>query len=546
MALGGLDEIGKNLYVIRYQNEIIVIDSGIKFPNDELPGIDLIIPDYTYLVEHADLIRGVFITHGHEDHIGGIPYLMKQINIPVYAGKLALGLIKHRLEEHGLLRNAELHIIEEDDIVSFDQLSVHFFRTTHSIPDSFGVAVKTPYGQIVHTGDFKFDFTPVGTPANLTKMLEIGQEGVLCLLSDSTNSEIPGFSQSEKEVGNNIHDLFNHTDGRIIFATFASNIYRLHYAIEAAAATKRKVVVFGRSMEKAILLGRELGHIRAPKETFIEKSDMKKFPPSETVILCTGSQGEPMAALSRIGNGTHRDIQLQEDDTIIFSSSPIPGNNISVSRTIDKLFRRGANVIYHTLPGIHASGHGPQEDQKMMLTMLKPRYFMPIHGEYRMLKQHAHLAEDCGMHRDHIFIMDNGEVLSIDSEQAAISGEVPSGAVYIDGSGVGDIGKIVLRDRKKFAKDGLVVVTVSINMSTCQIVSGPAIVTRGFVFVRESEQLMKNSYVLVSEHLEKVLAERVTNWSDLKKEIKKVLEPFLYEQTGRKPFVLPLIMNVQT
>lgn len=542
-AIGGLGEIGKNTYGIEYQNEIIIVDAGIKFPEDDLLGIDYVIPDYSYIVENIKRIKALVITHGHEDHIGGIPFLLKQANLPIYAGPLALALIRGKLEEHGLLRDAKLYEINHKSELNFKHLKVSFFRTTHSIPEPLGIVVDTPQGKIVCTGDFKFDFTPVGEPADLHKMAALGEEGVLCLLSDSTNAEVPTFTNSEKVVGQSIMKIIEGIKGRIIFASFASNIFRLQQAVEAAVKTGRKIAVFGRSMEKAIRNGMELGYIKMPEDTLIDGNELKDYLASEVLILCTGSQGEAMAALGRIANGMHRHVQLQPGDTVIFSSSPIPGNTTSVNKLINLISEAGVDVVHGKINNIHTSGHGGQQEQKLMLRLIKPKYFMPVHGEYRMQKIHASLAVDTGVPKENTFIMENGDVLALTKDSARISGRFNAQDIYVDGNGIGDIGAAVLKDRHNLSEDGVVLAVATVDFKSKVILAGPDLLSRGFIYMKESGDLIRESQRLLFNAIRIALKNKDANIQSVNGAIVNALRPFLTEKTEREPIIIPMVLT---
>ena len=546
-ALGGLGEVGKNCYCIEYLDQIFIVDSGILFPDEHLLGVDYVIPDFTYLMENESKIVGLFITHGHEDHIGGIPYLLKQVKIPkIYAAGIAVDLIHMKLAEHAGITTPEIIQYGSDSKFDFNGMHIYFIRLNHSIPDSFAIAFKTKEGTILHTGDFKIDFTPVGPNAEYEKLTRLGNEGLLLLLADSTNAMTEGFSSSEKSVGESIKDLFSHIKDRIIIATFSSNIYRIQQVIEASLINKRKIAVFGRSMEKTIEVGIQTGYIKATKQNFISPQDINNYRKGEITILCTGSQGEPMAALSRVANGSHKYIKLIPGDTVIFSSSPIPGNAEGVNKTINALFKCGANVIVNSpINGTHTSGHANQGELKLLHSLVRPKYFMPIHGEYRMLKTHAKIASEIGCPIENTFVMSNGEILRINRQSATVEGRVKSGEVYIEGTRIGDFSSEVIRERKLLSNEGLFAIIFTINIKSKTIPVEPQVVSRGFIYMKDSGELTKR---LTNEAKNFVLNElknmKMINLNLLQKSVTEYMTKIIVDETDRKPMVVPIFMQI--
>ena len=544
-ALGGLYEVGKNMYFLQYGNDIIVIDCGSKFPDESLLGIDLIIPDVSYLLNNIDKLRALVVTHGHEDHIGGIPYLLKQLNIPIYASRLTLGLIETKLREHGLLRQTSLHCIDSDSILNFGQITTSFFRTNHSIPDCLGVVFDTPEGTVVHTGDFKFDLTPVNQQyPDIHKMASIGEKGVRFLLSESTNAERPGFTPSEQLVGAHMEEAFKKADRRIFVSTFASNVHRLQQVVDAAELTGRKLTLLGRSMVNVVNVSMELGYLNIPEGMLIEPIEAAKLPPHEVAVLVTGSQGEPMAALSRLANASNRLMEIAAGDTVLLAANPIPGNERNVSRIVDNLYLLGAKVIYGSKSELHVSGHGSQDELKLMLTLMKPEYFIPIHGEYRMLHHHRLLAEAVGVKGDKIYILKNGDLVESVGDVVRQSGRVPAGQIFVDGLGIGDIGNIVLRDRRQLSADGILITVITLNQNDGRLLNEPDTISRGFIYVRNSDTLMEEVNRLVKATLEKMNPADLGQWNVMKQTIKDVLSKYLYEKTKRRPMILPIIIEV--
>ncbi len=545
IPLGGLNEIGKNMTAFEYKDDIIVVDCGLSFPEDEMLGIDVVIPDITYLLKNKEKVRGIVLTHGHEDHIGALPYVLKKISVPLYGTKLTLGLVENKLKEHKLLGDVDMNIVKPGDVVKLEKFSVEFIKTSHSIPDAVSLAIKTPLGMVIHTGDFKIDYTPIdGDIIDLHRFAQLGGEGVLALLADSTNVERPGYTMSESTVGETFENIFRNVDRRIIVATFASNVHRVQQIINAAYSFNRKVAFSGRSMVNVANAAMELGYLNVPEGMIIDINDLNKYPDNEIVVITTGSQGEPMAALSRMAASEHRKMDIHPGDIVIISATPIPGNEIKVSNVINLLFEKGAEVIYESLADVHVSGHACQEELKLIHSLVKPKYFIPVHGEFRHLRRHAALAESLGMSRENIFVSDNGKIIEITKDGAKISGSVDSGNILVDGLGVGDVGNIVLRDRKHLSEDGLMVVVVTISKEDGKVMSGPDIVSRGFVYVRESEDLIDGARLVVREALKKCEDNNVREWATLKSAVKDTLRGYLYEKTKRRPMILPIIMEV--
>ncbi|AWK51282.1 ribonuclease J [Clostridium beijerinckii] len=544
IPLGGINEIGKNITAIEYKEDIIVIDCGLKFPDDDMFGIDIVIPDISYLIKNSEKIKGIFLTHGHEDHIGALPYILKQLNVPVYGTKLTLGIVETKLKEHGLLASTELVRVKPKDIIKLDSVSVEFIKTNHSIADSVAIAIHTPLGVVLHTGDFKIDYTPIdGEMMDFGRLAELGRKGVLVMMADSTNVERPGYTMTERVVGETFLRLFNKAKGRIIVATFASNVHRIQQIITAAEAYEKKVAVSGRSMENIVQVAIELGYLTIGTDVLIPVDEISKYPNDKVVIITTGSQGEPMSALSRMAASEHRKINVVPGDTVIISATPIPGNEKLVSKVVNQLFKKGAEVIYDSQEKIHVSGHACQEELKLMHSLVKPRFFIPVHGEYRHLKKHGELAVELGLSEKNLLIPENGDVIEVARNYIKKNGAVLSGQVFVDGLGVGDVGNIVLRDRKHLSQDGILTIVVTMEKQTGKIVSGPDIISRGFVYVRESEGLMDEAREIVKSVLRNCEERQITDWATLKSKMRDELREFLYEKTKRKPMILPIIME---
>jgi ribonuclease J len=543
IPLGGLGEIGKNMTAIKYGEDIIVIDAGMMFPEDELLGVDIVIPDITYLLENREQVKGIILTHGHEDHIGALPYILKELNIPIYGTRLTLGLLEGKLKEHQV--TADLNVVKPRDVLKLEPFKIEFIRVSHSIADAVAVAVHTPIGTVLHTGDFKIDMTPVdGDPIDFHKFASLGEHGVLVMLSDSTNVERPGYTLSERSVGETLDETFRMAKSRIIMASFASNVHRVQQALWAAAKYNRKVAVVGRSLANVVSIASEMGYLKIPKNTIIDIDEVSQVPGNRVVILTTGSQGEPMSGLTRMAQSEHKQIQIIPGDTIIISANPIPGNEKSVARTIDHLFKLGADVIYESVAGIHVSGHASQEELKLMINLVKPKYFIPVHGEYRMLYKHARLAEQMGIPPENIFVGENGQVFEFTKKKGQIAGRVHAGRVLVDGLGVGDVGNVVLRDRKQLSQDGIFIITLTIDKASGTVVAGPDVVSRGFVYVKESEKLMDDAREKIKEVLAKADSEKSKDWANIKSSIRDTLSRFLYEKTKRKPMIIPIISEI--